>query len=352
MATRASSRSSDLRAREKIWVVRPADGKTVGEVLRRAGPRLVAASDVDDAIRAGRVFVGRRRVLRDDEKVNVGDTIRLGALDERVRSPEITILFEKDDLAFCLKPAGLSTVPDHAGARSLVTLAADALGTKTANLRVTSRLDHDVSGVVVFALSAEAEQRLRNARAEGSYRRRYIAIAQGETGASGVWTTPIGRAANPRLRVAVPSSPGPFAPVDADATEHQAKPAATRFARVATVSPGSEHEAVTMLAVDPVTGRTHQIRVHAASAGAALIGDRDYGGASRLTLNTGRVIALDRIALHAARIVVPGRAGPIEGRAPIPPELLGLWAALGGQSEAWDRALSCDTPPFLLPPSS
>ena len=51
-----------------------------------------------------------------------------------------------------------------------------------------------------------------------------------------------------------------------------------------------------------MTGRTHQIRVHASHAGAPLLGDRDYGGPTRLTLPGGRVLAPTRIALHAAKV--------------------------------------------------
>lgn len=340
-----------MRAREKIWVVRPGEGTTVGEVLRHAGDHLVPARE-GDAVAAGRVFVGRRRVNDPKEAVKVGDTIRVGALapvtitagEARGRTPEVSILFTQDDLAFVVKPAGLSTVPDHAGARSLVTLASTALGTNVEHLRVTSRLDHDVSGVVVFALSDEAATRLREARSLGRYQRRYVALAYAGGAPSskleerGVWTAAIGRAANPRLRAAA-----------AQDDEREAKDAATRFACVARIGLGdasSSGVTVGMLAVDPVTGRTHQIRVHAMNAGAPLVGDRDYGGPGRITLPSGRVIALARVALHAARVVVPGRTGPLEGRAPIPEELLDVWTALGGEREAWDRAVSCETPPF------
>jgi 23S rRNA pseudouridine955/2504/2580 synthase/23S rRNA pseudouridine1911/1915/1917 synthase len=98
-----------------------------------------------------------------------------------------------------------------------------------------------------------------------------------------------------------------------------------------------------MLAVAPVTGRTHQIRVHAAHAGAPLLGDRAYGGPVRLTLPSGRVIEPGRIALHAARVVVPRPAGePLVLSAPLPPELASLWSALGGEPAAWEVSLACD----------
>jgi 23S rRNA pseudouridine955/2504/2580 synthase/23S rRNA pseudouridine1911/1915/1917 synthase len=101
-----------------------------------------------------------------------------------------------------------------------------------------------------------------------------------------------------------------------------------------------------LLALAPITGRTHQLRVHASHAGAPLLGDRVYGGPSRLTLpngpEAGRVIPLARIALHAARVVVPAERGELSAEAPIPEELRALWSALGGDAGAWDTALSCD----------
>lgn len=97
-----------------------------------------------------------------------------------------------------------------------------------------------------------------------------------------------------------------------------------------------------MLAVEPQTGRTHQIRVHA-SHGAPLVGDRDYGGPARVTLPTGGIVALARIALHAARVTVPGAgAEPLVATAPVPEELWRIWTDLGGDAEAWDRAVSCE----------
>jgi 23S rRNA-/tRNA-specific pseudouridylate synthase len=248
----------------------------------------------------------------------------------------------------CSKPAGIPTVPDHGGsAHALVALAAKASGRKAEELYVTSRLDREVSGVVVFATSAEAEARLRRAREEGRYSRRYVALAGGtlinvddidqghQSGQSNqgdqpnqgdqrvrIWDAPIGLGKDARHRAA-------FGP--------DAKEAQTHWAVVARAG------GYAMLAVEPQTGRTHQIRVHASHAGAPLLGDRDYGGATRVTLPDGRVVALARIALHAARVIVPGAGGePLVAEAPIPDVLTRAWSALGGVAEAWDTAVSCE----------
>ena len=307
--------------REKRWVVREGDGLTVGEIVVRAGETLAAVEE-------GRVFKGRVRVKSGAESVRAGDEVRIGAgAGAGAGAGEWGVIWEKDGLLACDKPAGMPTVADHAGAAHvLVALAAASVGRKTGELFVTSRLDREVSGVVVFATSPKAEARLREARAQGRYSRRYVAIAAEASGlveapAAGTWAAPIGGGKDARHRAAL--GPG-------------AKEASTRYAVVARAG------GFVMLAVAPVSGRTHQIRVHASHAGAALLGDHDYGGIVRTTLADGRVIALGRIALHAARVSVPAASGdPLVAEAPIPGALLRAWQELGGAAEAWDRAVSC-----------
>jgi 23S rRNA-/tRNA-specific pseudouridylate synthase len=281
------------------------------------------------AVREGRVFVGRTRVRRDDECVNVGDAIEVAPARETSAADDpLIVLAREGDLVAVDKPSGIPTIPDHSGAsHSLLVRVAGMLGLDPARVHPTSRLDRDVSGVVVFALSKAAGERLMKAREEGRYERRYLALAkQAPVADRGTWDAPIGRARDPRLRAI-----GGRDPV----------PAGTRFA-VTAVAPGG----VAMLAVSPVTGRTHQIRVHASHAVAPLLGDRAYGGPTRVTLPGGRVLEPRRIALHAARVVIPRESGTgassLVLSAPVPPELASLWSALGGEPAAWEVSLACD----------
>lgn len=278
----------------KVWVVRKTDPKTLAEIV-------VLAREDRVAIEEGRVFVGKKRVTK-DQPVSEGDQIKIGP---RIESPRIEILFDRDDVIACVKPAGLPSVPDHAGAaHSLVALVEKQLGVRA--LRVTSRLDREVSGVVLFAKTEAAENRLANARTQGNYHRHYVAIAigHGNVGDGGRWEAPIGRAKDPLLRR-----------VDGD----EPKPALTHWSIVAT-TPNC-----VWLDVHPKTGRTHQIRVHAAHAGLPLVGDRDYGP-GRFTRANGAVVDTKRIALHAKRVAVAG----LEAVAPVPRELADLWRACGG----------------------
>lgn len=290
----------------------------MGDVLARAGADGRAVED-------GRVFLGRRRVRSVTELVEGGDVLEIAPARPAPAGP--VVLARTDDLVAVDKPAGTSTIADHAGSsHSLVFLLADALGVDPARVHPTSRLDRDVSGVVVFALTGEAADRLMKARAAGAYARRYLAIcARAPTEDRGTWNAPIGRARDPRLR---------------KANGRDAVPAETRYDTCAR-APGGE----ALLALAPVTGRTHQIRVHAMHASAPLVGDRSYGGPARITLAGGRVIEPRRIALHAARVVVPDRRGsPLAFDAPLPVDLVALWAALGGSAAAWEVAMACDLP--------
>ncbi|HEV3192453.1 MAG TPA: RluA family pseudouridine synthase [Polyangiaceae bacterium] len=299
------------------WIAREGDGQTVREVLVRAGADALA-------VREGRVFVGRRRVKRENEPVHAGDLVHVAPplLDDR--PPEPRVLARTDDLVAVDKPAGMPTIADHAGAvHALVSIVARSLGLQPSSVHPTSRLDRDVSGVVVLALSRPAAARLVRARARGEYARRYVAIAaRAPEPQRGTWDAPIGRSTNPRLRLIH----------GRDATTAQ-----TRYAVCAQASHGEA-----MLALVPVTGRTHQIRVHAANARAPLIGDRAYGGPVRVVLASGAVLEPKRIALHAARVEVPTeRSGMLVAVSPVPDELLRLWAALGGDPASWQLSESC-----------
>lgn len=301
----------------KRWIVRKGDGDTLAQIVVRAG-------ESARAIEEGRVFVGKRRATSGTARVAVGDEIRIGPdANAGARSSsrvDPTVVFEVDDgIVGACKPAGIPTVPDHGGsAHSFVHLVAREIGRRVEEIRVVSRLDREVSGIILFATTAEAEARLKELRARGEYRRRYVAIVENAAAlrTSGVWDGAIGDGKDPRHRAVGGKN---------------AKASTTRYRVVA------ESSGFAMLAVEPITGRTHQIRVHSAHAGAPLLGDRDYGGVTRITLENGTVVSLARIALHAIAVTIPGKTIDVA----VPAELAAVWAELGGDAEAWNTALRC-----------
>jgi 23S rRNA pseudouridine1911/1915/1917 synthase len=299
-------------ATTRRWVVQAGEEGPLRAIVERAGGD-------EAAIAEGRVFVGRRRARREDEPVVVGEEVAIAP-----RPPaaiDVRILASEDGIVAADKPAGMPTIPDQSGAaHSLLAAVARAVGVPPARLHPTSRLDRDVSGVVVFASSTLAKDRLKRARALGVYARRYLAIAsRAPSPEAGRWDDPIGRAPDPRKRMV---------------SGRDATSACSHFATI------ERTPLAALLALTPITGRTHQLRVHAGHAGAPLLGDRDYGGLTRLTLPGGRVLALRRIALHAARVTVPrADGGSLIIESPVPADLRDLWAAVGGAPAAWQDAI-------------
>jgi 23S rRNA pseudouridine955/2504/2580 synthase/23S rRNA pseudouridine1911/1915/1917 synthase len=172
---------------------------------------------------------------------------------------------------------------------------------------------------VVFTIDKGAADRLARARAEARYARRYVALASAAvTPERGEWEAPIGRAADPRHRAAF---------------GRDAAPALTRYVQIARIEAGGA-----LLALEPVTGRTHQLRVHAAHAGAPLLGDATYGGPRRVVLASGSVLALDRVALHCARVEIEGEE--LCALAPVPGDLADFGRALGVDAALWERAIT------------
>lgn len=299
------------------WSVRAGDGDTVAAILARMG-------EGAGAVAAGRVFLNRARARDAHEPVEVGDVITLGAL--RTGVDDLSVLFDGEGLVVVDKPVGVPTVPDRAASsHALSHRVARYAEIAPERVLVTSRLDLDVSGVVVFALDDAARRLLDEARARGRYARRYVALAGGTLApARGSWTAPIGRGRSPKLRAAG----GP-----------DAKAAVSDYAVVA------ERGGVSLLALGPRTGRTHQLRVHAAHGGAPLLGDVAYGGRRRVVRDDGEVITVRRVALHAARVTVPTKHGVQSFDAPIPEALADAWARLGGAADLWDTAVSCSLDP-------
>ncbi|MGB3050943.1 MAG: RluA family pseudouridine synthase [Polyangiales bacterium] len=227
-------------------------------------------------------------------------------------SAEPEIIHHDGHLLIVHKPPGLPTTAPRADEPSLVRW----VSKQFTDLRphATSRLDSQVSGLVTFALTPEANRKLLDARRAGTYERVYIGITIDEVPVeAGDWTWPISiDPSNPKLRVA-----------------HEGRgerAASTRF-QVAARSPGA-----TLLRLMPMTGRTHQIRVHAARSGSPLFGDHAYGGKRREVMPDGTVVTARRVMLHCARLSFPSPSGGahLQFEVPARPDMQRIWIALGG----------------------
>lgn len=192
--------------------------------------------------------------------------------DEALPSPEI--IFEDDAFVVALKPFGMLCVPGKTGEKSLMEILSEQLGCPLFDVH---RLDMDTSGIVVFAKTAQVQTSLRKQFEERSVSKEYMARLKGRTSAAkyGRISIPIGPDMDDRPRQMVDYENG--------------KEAVTLYRLEG--SPDGEQTDVTFI---PLTGRTHQLRVHSAhkdGLGCPIKGDRLYGGAEN---------EKDRLHLHAA----------------------------------------------------
>jgi 23S rRNA pseudouridine1911/1915/1917 synthase len=282
------------------------------------------------ALEDGRLFVDRVRA--------VGDTSVVGEHVVEVYAPrgdveDIAILHQHAGLVFVSKPAGVSTEPDRAGSASVVARVAAALGVPLTELHALSRLDAAVTGVVTLARTPAGRALVDEARRAGRFRRRYLALAaRAPEPRDGTWSGAIAGGSRGKRRV-----------LSADAEDAQA--ATTHYRTVAEAEAaffdGREPTPAraALLVLTPVTGRTHQLRAHAASAGAPLLGDASYGGPRRARLPDGRVHALPRVLLHAAWVELEVAGDRLRVAAPLPPDLVLTWETLRGGGDALASAV-------------
>lgn len=240
---------------------------------------------------------------------------------------ELPILYEDGDVLVVDKPPDLAVEPERwereaacvAGALLELFRRRAAGGGEAALVerpRIVHRLDKGTSGALLVAKDLGAERRLRSAFDEGNVNKEYLALVEGEhplpDGAEELIDLPVGVDERRSGRQVV---------------RRDGKPSRTRI-RVE-----RRYRGFTLLRCEPLTGRTHQIRVHLAHSGFPLAVDPQYGRRDGLLLSeikagyrakAGRVERplLGRLALHAAEVEFPTADG---GRqrvlAPLPKDL-------------------------------
>lgn len=333
-------------------------GRPLGEVLRRKG---VSLRLVRRLKRTGGIRVNGLPT-RTDYRVQAGDLVELvgdpaerfppasgpGGTPYGVPSPvappppvepeemPLCILYEDDAILAVAKPAGMLTHPVKRersgtlanGVAYHLLRANGSNGTGAEHEVVVHpihRLDRETSGIVLFARNPHAHHRLQQALDRGLVHKEYLALVTVVRCRSDGWP-------------AFPTDgiiDWPLAPVPGHSSRQQVtptgRPARTEYRCLELFPPR-----LALLAVHPVTGRTHQIRVHLAAAGWPILGDPLYGPGAEHQALFGAVLppnethTLARMALHARRLCFPH---PNDNRelvleAPIPDEMQRLLNAL------------------------
>jgi 23S rRNA pseudouridine1911/1915/1917 synthase len=268
---------------------------------------------------------------------------------------EIPILYEDEDMLVLDKPSGLAVEPER-WARGAASLAGALLalarartrarkessedseedagddGPLVLRLRAVHRLDKDTSGALVVAKNLEAERALRGAFEHDLVRKTYLALVEGEH--------PLEDGAEQEIDLAIGPDEKRSGRVVIDPRD--GKPARTL------VSVVQRFRGFTWLACRPLSGRTHQIRVHLSAVGFPLAVDPLYGRRGELLLSQVKAgyrakrgrperPLISRLTLHAAAIEVPAPRDPartIRVEAPLPKDLSQLLKQLA-KVRAW-----------------
>lgn len=255
----------------------------------------VPKSAIYRVIRKGQVRVNKGRV-KPERKLVPGDVVRVPplklaqrgelpkpsrALSESLRE---RVLFDQDGLLIIDKPSGLA-VHGGSGVNLGMVEALRQLPENSGFIELVHRLDKETSGCVMVARKRSVLKKLQEAlRLRGAVRKRYIALVCGE------WPAKVTRVEVPLKRI-VSASGERFVKVQQDG-----KPSTTEFNVL------QRFAGYTLVEAFPITGRTHQIRVHAQYVGCPLVGDAKYAYEHPQYLLAQS--SAPRLFLHAAGLTV------------------------------------------------
>jgi len=288
----------------------------------RAGERLdtvvaseagVSRAQAQRLIAGGSVVVDGRPRLKAAEKLRGGESVSVRTPPPQAAAPQpealpLTIVYEDEHLIVVDKPAGMPVHPGpgHSGSTLVNALLAhcpDLPGIGGVQRPgIVHRLDKDTSGLIIVAKDDEAHAGLTRQLKERRVQKTYLALVEGHLSPKeALIDAPIGRDPNNRRRMMVRGIEG--------------REAQTRY-RVR-----EEFRGYSLVEASPITGRTHQIRVHMASIGHPIAGDSVYGRRSGVA---------PRQFLHAWRLrfAHPVTGADLEFEAPLPADLTQTLASL------------------------
>ena len=297
-----------------LWLEpKPADrGKRLDQFLRERLPQYSRAR-LQDWIEQGRVLVNgspekRSFPLKGAERIDV-EPAELAPLRATAEDIPLDVLYEDADVIAINKPAGMvvhSGAGQHSG--TLVNAVLHRFGHQLSSVGgdlrpgIVHRLDRFTSGVILVARNDGAHRHLAGQFASREVEKIYLALVHGRVkNDQGSITTPIARDPIRRIRMTARLARGRQASTSYQVLKHFDK--------------------FTFLEVRIGTGRTHQIRVHLASIGHPVVGDKLYGAPAG---------ALGRYFLHARQITFtsPSTGERTVVAAPLPANLEDYLAAL------------------------
>jgi len=256
------------------------------------------------------VMVNGSVQTRHDTPVQTGDTVTIisGKGNIELRHPKLRLVYEDGHIIVVEKKPGLLTVPTHQGGQEMTVMSILRAYVRKQNPRagvfVVHRLDRETSGLLVVAKTAEMQEYMRTYWKQLVTRRTYVAVAEGifkeREGQIRSWFT------EDKRNAMVYSSP----------TDDGGDLAVTNYE----VVKQSEEKQLSLVELNLETGRTNQIRVHLASQGHPVVGDRKYGHGNESS-------PIDRLCLHAKvlEFIHPATEQKVHFETPVPKEFLGIF---------------------------
>ncbi len=313
-----------------IPIVADEDGIRLDRWFKRRYPALTHGR-LEKLLRTGQVRLDGKRAKAAD-RVALGQEVRVPPqvtnepVEEKPRSAptrdtggtslQDMILYMDKSVIVLNKPSGLATQGGSGLTRHIDGMLDQLAFEKNQRPRLVHRLDRDTSGVLVIARTVPAAASLARSLAQRDASKVYWALTRG---------VPEQKRGTIKAALAKESGHGPRGRDERMAVvEHHADDAKHAVTDFAVVDRAGEDFA--WVAAKPVTGRTHQIRVHLASLGTPIVGDFKYGAQEA----RGKGGIADRLHLHARSIDI---ARPDGGRlvvtAPLPDHMLKSWELLG-----------------------
>lgn len=305
---------------ESIHLIADQDGQRLDQFVASAVSDL-SRNQAQQLIRDGHIRVNDepsrpayRLATGDQVMVTVPPAPSDDVLPENI---PLNVLYEDDDLAAISKPADMVVHPAYGNTSGTLVNAALARWPQMAQVGgperagVVHRLDKSTSGVIVLAKTTAALEALQAQFKARTVYKRYVALVEGVPPSSaGLIEAPIGRDPKRRKRMAV---------------MRDGREASTRYNLL------EDFNTHTLLELEPLTGRTHQIRVHLAWLGNPVVGDTVYGYRKQR-------IKLKRLFLHAAELHVdsPSTGERLKFEALLPDGLVDVLVKLRRQrGDAW-----------------